>query len=81
MPDYNMVKVFSATKARDRNALGERVTSFVRDYKGEIVDTVVAQSSDREFHCLSITLFGRDYKRRRENGRDQNDQGHSRRRA
>ena len=78
---YDMVKVFSATKAKDRDALGEKVTSFVRSYKGEIVDTVVRQSSDREFHCLSITLFGRDCKRRRENGRDQNNQGRTRRRA
>lgn len=77
---YDMVKVFSATKARDRDALGEKVTSFVRSYGGEIVDTIVTQSSDKEFHCLTITLFGRGCKRRRENGRsrNQNDKGPSR---
>lgn len=60
---FNMVKVFSATKARDREDLGERVTEFVREYRGEIVDKVVRQSSDSEFHCLSIILFGRDRRR------------------
>lgn len=77
MQQFNVVKVFSATKAKDRDALGEKVTDFVRDFEGEIVDTVVRQSSDREFHCLSITLFAKSCKRRRENGRprDQNKQG------
>jgi hypothetical protein len=73
MMDYDMVKVFSATKAREREALGEKVTEFLRSYRGEVIDTVVSQSSDREFHCLTITLFGKDYKRRRngERSRDQ----------
>jgi len=54
---YNRVKVFSATKARDREELGERVTEWMADYDGEVVDTVITQSSDREFHCFTITLF------------------------
>ncbi len=51
-------KVFTATKARDREELGEAVTRWVRDNpNARIIDKVVTQSSDREFHCLSITLF------------------------
>lgn len=56
---YNMVKVFSATKAKDRAELGERVTEFLRGFlkSGSVVETMVRQSSDSEFHCLSIVLF------------------------
>ena len=56
---FDGVKVFSATKFRDREVLGEKVTDWLGwalDDK-EIVDKVVTQSSDSEFHCLSITLF------------------------
>jgi hypothetical protein len=52
------VKVFTATKARDREALGEAVTAWLRNNpQAQIVDKIVTQSSDREFHCLTITLF------------------------
>jgi len=52
------VKVFSATKARDREELGEAITRWLRANPGfSVVDKVVTQSSDREFHCLTITLF------------------------
>ena len=52
------VKVFSATKARDREGLGDQVTSWIREHPGcQIVDKIVTQSSDSEFHCLTITLF------------------------
>lgn len=55
---FNAVKVFSATKARERSGLGERVTEWLRSNPGvEIVNVVVTQSSDQEFHCLSITVF------------------------
>lgn len=83
MANFDFVKVFSATKARDRGELGERVTEFVRGYDGEIVDKIVTQSSDREFHCLTITIFGRKAKRRRDNGRsrDQDRKGRPRRGA
>ena len=46
-------KVFTATKARDRDELGEVLTRWLRDNpRAKIVDKVVTQSSDREFHCL-----------------------------
>jgi hypothetical protein len=54
------VKVFSATKAKEREELGETVTRWLRSNEDlEIVDHVVSQSSDDEFHCLSIVLFFR----------------------
>jgi hypothetical protein len=62
---YDRVKVFSATKVRDRANLDSRVTKFLREFinsGGVIVDKVVTQSSDREFHCLSIILFLRESK-------------------
>ncbi len=55
---FNGIKVFTATKARERTDLGELATQWLRDNPQlEIVDKVVTQSSDREYHCLSITLF------------------------
>jgi hypothetical protein len=52
------VKVFSATKAKEREGLGEQVTNWIRSNPNkEILDTIVTQSSDSEFHCLTITLF------------------------
>ena len=55
---FNGVKVFTATKAREREALGEVVTEWIRSNPAyEVTDTVVTQSSDSEFHCLTITLF------------------------
>lgn len=56
---FDGVKVFSATKAREREELGERISDWIAQYQHriEIVDKVVRQSSDREFHCLSILLF------------------------
>lgn len=57
---FTGVKVFSATKARDRDQLGETITRWVRENSGyEITDKIVTQSSDKEFHCLTITLFYR----------------------
>ncbi len=58
---FNGLKVFSATKARDRQVLGERVTEWLRcNTQCEIVDKCVKQSSDNEYHCLSVTLFYRN---------------------
>ncbi len=61
METFNGVKVFTATRAKDREELGEAVTRWLRQSPGiELVDKVVTQSSDQEFHCLTITLFYRD---------------------
>jgi len=57
---FTAVKVFSATKAREREELGETITRWLRANPDlEVVDKVVSQSSDDEFHCLSIVLFYR----------------------
>ena len=52
------VKVFTATKARDRESLGEAITRWLADNpRARVLDQIVTQSSDSQFHCLSITLF------------------------
>jgi hypothetical protein len=57
---FTGVKVFSTTLARDREVMGEAITRWLRENpNAEIVDKVVTQSSDKEFHCLTITLFFR----------------------
>jgi hypothetical protein len=57
---FTGVKVFSTTLARDRETMGDTITRWLRDNPGvEVVDRVVTQSSDKEFHCLTITLFYR----------------------
>jgi hypothetical protein len=54
---FDVVKVFSATKARDRATIGSRATEYLRDFSGYCVGKVVCLSSDREFHCLTLVLF------------------------
>ncbi len=55
---FNAIKVFSTTLARDREQMGENITRWLKDNSGiEIVDKVVTQSSDKEFHCLTLTIF------------------------
>lgn len=57
---FTGVKVFSATKAKEREELGETVSRWLRSNADlEVVDRVVLQSSDNEFHCLTIVLFYR----------------------
>jgi hypothetical protein len=57
---FTGIKVFSTTLARDREAMGENITRWLRENpSAEIVDKVVTQSSDKEFHCLTVTLFYR----------------------
>jgi hypothetical protein len=59
----NSFKVFSATKARDREVLGDRVTAWIAANPAiEVLRTVVSLSSDRGFHCLSLVLVCSDRK-------------------
>jgi hypothetical protein len=54
------VKVFSATKSRDRDELGDRVTAYMRAAiaaGGTCVDKQVLQSSDAEYHCISVIVW------------------------
>ena len=56
---FSGIKVFSATKLKERDELGDRATRWITQ-KGDsirIVDKKVTQSSDSEYHCLTITLF------------------------
>ncbi|HTP49385.1 MAG TPA: hypothetical protein VMK42_01695 [Anaeromyxobacteraceae bacterium] len=57
---FTGVKVFSATKAKEREELGENITRWLHSNSDlQVVDRVVSQSSDNEFHCLTIVLFYR----------------------
>lgn len=61
MGNITGAKVFSATRAKEREELGESITRWLRaNPQIEIVDKIVTQSSDREFHCLTVTLFYRE---------------------
>ena len=61
---FDGVKVFSATKAREREELGELITKWLHDHAElTVVDHIVTQSSDNEFHCLTVTIFYRSPKR------------------
>jgi hypothetical protein len=54
------IKVFTATKAKERSTLGEKITEWLRAAPPkEIRDVSVTQSSDEEFHCLTISLLYR----------------------
>ena len=56
--DFQGVRVFSATKAKEREELGEHITDWIsRHPEFEITNCEVRQSSDQEFHCISIILF------------------------
>jgi hypothetical protein len=58
--NFTGIKVFSTTLARDREVMGENITRWLKENPdAEIVDKIVTQSSDKEFHCLTITLFYR----------------------
>jgi hypothetical protein len=59
MDGFTGCKVFTATKHNERRALGEEVTAWIKGDGKEcqIVDKIVTQSSDSEFHCIAITLF------------------------
>ncbi len=57
---FTGVKVFSATLQHDRDRLGEKITAWLAAHASlEVVDIVVTQSSDKSFHCVSITVFYR----------------------
>jgi len=52
------IAVFTATKAKEREGLGDRVTEWLRqEPPKEILDLKITQSSDDEFHCLTFSLW------------------------
>ena len=61
MIQFTGMKIFSTTLARDREQMGDNITRWMHENQQvEIVDKIVTQSSDKEFHCLTITLFYRE---------------------
>ena len=60
---FNGVKVFSTTKFREREMMGETITQWLSERPEiEIISKEVRQSSDHEFHCLSIVFFYYDHR-------------------
>lgn len=61
---FDAVKIFSATKQKERDELGETITRWLDEHAGQIdiVDKLVTQSSDSEYHCVTVSLF---YRRKR----------------
>ena len=62
MSVFNGVKVFAATMVQQRQDLGDVVTRWLEEARRtrpgfELVDMLIRQSSDRAFHCISITVF------------------------
>jgi hypothetical protein len=58
---FNAVKVFSATKHTDRDVLGEKVTAWIQSQPGIMIHELrTLQSSDSEFHCVSIIVLYRN---------------------
>jgi hypothetical protein len=54
------VQVFSVTRVREREVLGETITEWIRAHpENQIEHQVVRQSSDADFHCLTIVVFYR----------------------
>ncbi len=57
----NGVKVFAATMLAERTKLGEAVTTWLTEKRAnpefQLIDTVITQSSDNAFHCVTFTLF------------------------
>ncbi len=61
MERFTGCKVFSATLARDRDAMSDTINGWLADHPGlEIVDKTVTLSSDKQFHCLTIVLVDRE---------------------
>jgi len=61
MEKFTGCKVFSATLARDREAMTETINGWLAKHPElEIVDKTVTLSSDKQFHCLTIILFFRE---------------------
>jgi len=61
MERFNQVKVFSVVDASARQTLGDEINRWIGEQgdRIEIVDKAVIQSSDNEYHCLTIILFCR----------------------
>ncbi|MCP4675414.1 MAG: hypothetical protein GY854_07905 [Deltaproteobacteria bacterium] len=58
MVEYKGAQIFTATKAKEREDLGNRLTAWIKEHPQiRIKNTSVTQSSDNEFHCITIIVF------------------------
>lgn len=59
LENYDLIKVFSATKAGQRQTLGDVATHWLNSNSNYLEPTgyTVTQSSDHSFHCLTIVIF------------------------
>ncbi|MBI3073894.1 MAG: hypothetical protein HYY84_17440 [Deltaproteobacteria bacterium] len=58
--NFDGLKIFSATMAKERAELGDVITRWIVDHADvDIVDRLVRQSSGGDYHCLTILLFFR----------------------
>lgn len=56
--DFDGMEIFSASKHEDRSRLGKAVTEWRgRNPTYNITDVRFTQSSDNEFHCVTIAVF------------------------
>ena len=55
---YDGIKIFSATRAAEREKLGEKMEGWSRvNQHLDVVEARVLQSSDNAYHCLTIAVF------------------------
>ncbi len=58
LADYMGAQVFTATTSKRREDLGDRLTAWLDEHPDITVkNTTVTQSSDNEFHCITIIVF------------------------
>lgn len=63
MSAFDGVKVIQGSTFRERADLGERITEWLQsNQRAMVVDIVMTQSSDAEYHCITASIF---YKVRR----------------
>ncbi len=73
---FTQVKTFSAQLQKERDGLGEVVSRWLAENPAlAVVDKAVTQSSDKEFHCLTITLFLAPRAAQRVSGEAERDEG------
>jgi hypothetical protein len=52
------MEIFSTTMHKERQLLGEWITSWLKaNPQVKPVNKIVTQSSDRQYHCLTITIL------------------------
>ncbi len=61
--DFDGMVIFSASKHSDREKMGADVTTWRRHNTGvTIVEVRTMQSSDNEFHCVTVVIFYKNKK-------------------